>query len=100
MVLRARKDPRFIDLRRELEDLEDKEESRGRSYYDVLGVRRNATVSEIKRAYRAAAKRYHPDVTEMDVSPATRRFREATDAYEVLTDPERRRAYDHDGQAA
>ncbi|MDZ7372762.1 MAG: DnaJ domain-containing protein [candidate division KSB1 bacterium] len=62
-------------------------------YYKILGVDRDADAEEIKRAYRRVAKECHPDVTHGDVE-ATERFRRATEAYEVLRDPQRRAAYD------
>jgi len=61
-------------------------------YYRLLGVRPDATVLLIKKAYRKLAKQYHPDVNH---SPdAAERFREITEAYDTLTDPDRRRRYD------
>jgi curved DNA-binding protein CbpA len=63
-----------------------------KNYYVILGVSRDATTAEIKRAYRTLAKRYHPDANhEPD---AAERFRELTEAYDTLTDPDRRRRYD------
>ena len=68
-----------------------------RDYYDVLGVKRNAGGDEIKAAYRKLARKYHPDVNK---SPdASRKFREATEAYDVLSDGEKRKAYDRFGHA-
>ena len=61
--------------------------------YIVLGVDRDATVADIKRAYRRLARRFHPDINPGDREAAAR-FREIVDAYETLTDPERRRRYD------
>ena len=61
-------------------------------YYRLLGVRPDATVLLIKKAYRKLAKQYHPDVN--DSPDAAERFREITEAYDTLTDPDRRRRYD------
>lgn len=66
-------------------------------YYDILGVARGASDEEIKRAYRRLAQRWHPDVnTEAD---ADTRFKEISEAYQVLSDPQRRQAYDLFGAA-
>jgi len=63
-----------------------------KDYYAILVIPRDATPGEIKRAYRKLAKRYHPDVNN---SPdAAERFRELTEAYDTLVDPDRRRRYD------
>ncbi len=65
-------------------------------YYKIMGVKRDATQDEIKRAYRKLARKYHPDVsTEAD---AEVRFKQLGEAYEVLKDPEKRAAYDQLGQ--
>jgi len=66
-----------------------------KNYYDVLGVSREATTTEIKRAYRKLARRFHPDVS--DETNAEERFKEANEAYEALKDPQRRQAYDQLG---
>lgn len=67
-----------------------------RDYYDVLGVRRNSTDDEIKKAYRQLALKYHPDRNPGD-SEAEEQFKEAAEAYEVLRDPEKRSLYDRFG---
>lgn len=68
-----------------------------RDYYEVLGISRDARESEIKRAFRALARELHPDVS--DAPEADQRFREVAEAYEVLSDPERRATYDRFGHA-
>jgi curved DNA-binding protein len=67
-----------------------------KDYYDTLGVGRDASQDEIKRAYRRLARRFHPDVSEE--SDAEERFKEIGEAYEVLKDPEKRAAYDQFGK--
>src|SRR5919109_3428263 len=68
-----------------------------RDYYEVLGVSREASEPEIKRAFRARARELHPDVSA--APDADGRFREVAEAYEVLSDPERRAIYDRFGHA-
>lgn len=65
------------------------------NHYEVLGVSRDATGEEIKKAYRKLARQYHPDVYSGDDAEA--RFKEVTHAYEVLSDPQKRRVYDTTG---
>ena len=67
-----------------------------RDYYEVLGVGRNASAWEIKKAYRALARRYHPDVNPNDKG-SEERFKEINEAHEVLADLEKRRKYDQLG---
>lgn len=70
-----------------------------RDYYEVLGVAKNAGDAEIKKAYRVLAKKYHPDMNPGD-KEAEKKFKEASEAYAVLSDPEKRRQYDQFGHAA
>lgn len=70
-----------------------------RDYYEVLGVEKNADEAAIKKAYRALAKKYHPDMNPGDAE-AEKKFKEASEAYAVLSDPEKKRQYDQFGHAA
>src|SRR5687767_13457810 len=65
-------------------------------YYEILGVRRDASEKEIKQAYRRLARRYHPDVNPGDAT-AEQKFKEISEAYAVLSNPEDRKKYDHFG---
>ena len=66
-----------------------------KDYYEIMGVKRDATQDDIKRAYRKLARKYHPDVSKE--ARAEERFKELGEAYEVLKDPEKRAAYDQLG---
>jgi molecular chaperone DnaJ len=70
-----------------------------RDYYEVLGVDRNADDAALKKAYRVLAKKYHPDMNPGDAE-AEKKFKEASEAYAVLSDPDKRRQYDQFGHAA
>ncbi len=70
-----------------------------RDYYEVLGVEKNADTAAIKKAYRALGKKYHPDANPGD-KDAEEKFKELSEAYAVLSDPEKRQQYDQFGHAA
>ncbi len=70
-----------------------------RDYYEVLGVTKGVTDAELKKAYRKVAKKYHPDTNPGDAE-AEEKFKEAAEAYAVLSDPEKRSKYDQFGHAA
>ena len=70
-----------------------------RDYYEVLGVEKSADEAAIKKAYRVLAKKYHPDMNPGDAE-AEKKFKEASEAYAILSDPEKRRQYDQFGHAA
>ncbi|MDR3298890.1 MAG: DnaJ domain-containing protein, partial [Candidatus Accumulibacter sp.] len=67
-------------------------------YYDVLGIKKDAGDDDIKKAYRKLAMKYHPD-RNPDNKDAEEKFKEAKEAYEVLSDPKKREAYNRFGHA-
>ena len=70
-----------------------------RDYYEVLGVKRGASDTDVKKAYRRLAMKYHPDRNTGDAEDAEEKFKEASEAYEVLSDDEKRERYDRFGHA-
>ena len=70
-----------------------------RDYYEILGLKKNASEGDIKKAFRKLARKYHPDVNPGDKT-AERKFKEMNEANEVLSDPKKRQQYDQFGHAA
>mgnify|MGYP001513024137 FL=1 len=84
----------FKRIKRKVKVMADK-----RDYYEVLGVSRDADDAAIKKAYRKLAKKYHPDINPGD-KEAEAKFKEASEAYAVLSDAQKRKQYDQFGHAA
>ena len=70
-----------------------------RDYYEVLGLSKGADAAAIKKAYRKLAKKYHPDMNPGNAD-AEKKFKEVTAAYNILSDPEKKKMYDQFGHAA
>ena len=70
-----------------------------KDYYAILGVSKTATDEELKKAYRKLAKKYHPDANPDNKAEAEKKFKEVNEAYEVLSDSQKRRMYDQFGTA-
>ncbi len=69
-----------------------------KDYYKILGVDRNASAEEVKKAFRQLARKYHPDANPENKKEAEERFKEISEAYEVLSDPQKKSMYDRTGQ--
>src|SRR4051794_24831191 len=69
-----------------------------RDYYEILGVPRTASADEIKKAHRKLVRKYHPDVNKNNAT-ATEQFKEVQEAYDVLSEPAKRKSYDQFGHA-
>src|SRR3989338_7962880 len=69
-------------------------------YYDILGVDKNATADEIKKSYRGQALEWHPDKHKDNKEAAEKRFKEVNEAYQILSDSQKRGAYDQFGHSA
>ena len=70
----------------------------GKNYYDILGVSKDADAATLKRAYRKLAMKWHPDKNKDNVEQAQAKFQEISEAYDVLSDPEKRKIYDQFGE--
>ena len=70
-----------------------------RDYYEVLGVDKNADEAKIKKAYKRLAMKYHPDRNAGDKAGAEKKFKEVRKAYDIISDPQKRSAYDQFGHA-
>ena len=68
-----------------------------RDYYEILGVNKSADEREIKKAYKRLAMKYHPDKNQDNKAEAEEKFKEVKEAYEILTDPQKKAAYDQYG---
>lgn len=66
-------------------------------YYSILGLQKGASVDEIKKAYKSLAKKYHPDVSQEP--DAEKKFKEIVEAYQILSDPEKKQNYDNYGDS-
>ena len=69
-------------------------------YYDILGISKGASAAELKKAYRKQALEWHPDKHKDNKEAAERRFKEINEAYQILSDSQKRQAYDQFGHAA
>lgn len=70
-----------------------------RDYYEVLGVEKSANQDQVKKAYRKLAKKFHPDMNQDNKADAEEKFKEVSEAYEVLADPKKRQTYDQYGHS-
>lgn len=92
--MRGRKRPLIFRMGKKVETVSAK-----RDYYEVLGISKTADASAIKKAYRKLAKKYHPDSNPGNKA-AAEKFKEVTEAYDVLGDEKKRKLYDQYGAAA
>ena len=92
--MRGRKRPLIFRMGKKVETVSAK-----RDYYEVLGISKTADASAIKKAYRKLAKKYHPDSNPGNKA-AAEKFKEVTEAYDVLGDEKKRKLYDQFGHAA
>ena len=76
----------------------DKNNMGGRDFYKILGVERDASENELKKAYRKLAMKWHPDKNPDKQEQAEKKFKEVSEAYEVLTDPKKKEIYDRYGE--
>lgn len=74
--------------------------SNKRDYYEVLGVDKNASEADIKKAFKKMARKYHPDLNPDKKKEAEAKFKEVNEAYEVLSDAQKKAQYDQFGHAA
>ena len=65
-----------------------------KDYYKILGIEKSASSSDIKSAYRKLAKKYHPDLNQDNKDAAAEKFKEISEAYEILADPQKKKMYD------
>ena len=68
------------------------------TYYDILGLKKDCTSEQIKKAYRKLAIKYHPDKNRGNEEEATKKFKEISEAHEILSNPEKREIYDKHGK--
>eukprot|EP00287_Rhodomonas_sp_CCMP768_P012092 CAMPEP_0196725918 /NCGR_PEP_ID=MMETSP1091-20130531/7324_1 /TAXON_ID=302021 /ORGANISM="Rhodomonas sp., Strain CCMP768" /LENGTH=74 /DNA_ID=CAMNT_0042068257 /DNA_START=1 /DNA_END=221 /DNA_ORIENTATION=+ len=70
----------------------------GKDYYAILGITKSATENEIKKAYKKSAMKWHPDKNPDNIQEAEKKFKEIAEAFDVLSDPQKRKVYDQFGE--